>query len=307
VLLRLLRTAWSEYERDYARYFAIALVYYALVSLVPLILLILATLGLILQYSDAAATAERQLLETVRANFGAELRSSIERLLQRLRQDSLVSTVLSLVTLSIAASALFKHLRLTFRALWKQAPPLMSGSLFGVIRVTIVEAAIALAMVLGGGALLIVAFGLLAVIQWTSGHVSRIPLLGGHVAWLLALVPSLLIAPGIFGLLFKFLPPKPLGWRDVALASVLCGGAWLLGAELLALYGKFVSDGPSAYGTLGAVLIVMLWMNIVSQTLFFGAELCKVVFRSRQAARTGTTAVTDVRTPQWPWRASRSR
>ena len=53
------------------------------------------------------------------------------------------------------------------------------------------------------------------------------------------------------------------------------------GVELLSLYGRYVSDHPSAYGTLGGVLIVMLWMNVVSQMLFFGAEICKAVFWSR--------------------------
>jgi membrane protein len=305
-LWRLLRAAWSEYERDYARYFAIALVYYALLSLVPLLLLILATLGLILQFSDAAAAAERQLLETVQVNFGAELRASIERLLQTLRDDSMISTVVSFITLSVAASALFKHLRLTFRALWGQAPPLMSGTVLRIIRATFTEALIAFLMVFATGLLLLVSFALLALVQWAAGLVSRLPILGVHGAWLLALLPSLLIAPGIFAILFRFLPPKPLRWRDVALASALCGGAWLIGAELLALYGKFVSHEPSAYGTLGAILIVMLWMKVVSQMLFLGAELCKVVFRSRMRGETGTTASLSLRTRR-PGFASRSR
>ena len=43
----------------------------------------------------------------------------------------------------------------------------------------------------------------------------------------------------------------------------------------------FFGDSRSAYGALGAMLAVMLWMNIVSQVLFFGAELCKVVAAKR--------------------------
>jgi len=33
--LALLRAAWQEFERDHARYLATAMVYYALISLVP--------------------------------------------------------------------------------------------------------------------------------------------------------------------------------------------------------------------------------------------------------------------------------
>ncbi|MFS8607762.1 MAG: hypothetical protein LOD94_07190, partial [Gammaproteobacteria bacterium] len=45
-LVRALRLAWVEYERDRARYFAAAMAYYAFVSLVPLLLLLLSVLGL---------------------------------------------------------------------------------------------------------------------------------------------------------------------------------------------------------------------------------------------------------------------
>ncbi len=45
----------------------------------------------------------------------------------------------------------------------------------------------------------------------------------------------------------------------------------------LALYGVVVGGSRSASGALGGVLVIMLWMNTVSQVLFFGAELCKVV------------------------------
>jgi uncharacterized BrkB/YihY/UPF0761 family membrane protein len=35
--LRLLKATGREYERDYARYLAVAMIYYALISLVPLL------------------------------------------------------------------------------------------------------------------------------------------------------------------------------------------------------------------------------------------------------------------------------
>jgi uncharacterized BrkB/YihY/UPF0761 family membrane protein len=53
-------------------------------------------------------------------------------------------------------------------------------------------------------------------------------------------------------------------------------------SELLALYGVFFGS-RSASGAVGGVLAIMLWMNIVSQVLFFGAELCKVVARQNGA------------------------
>jgi uncharacterized BrkB/YihY/UPF0761 family membrane protein len=51
----------------------------------------------------------------------------------------------------------------------------------------------------------------------------------------------------------------------------------VIASELLAFFGGVLGSSRSAYGALGGTLAVMLWMSIVSQVVFFGAELCKVV------------------------------
>jgi membrane protein len=273
--MSLLRAAWREYERDYAKYFAGAMVYYALVSFVPLLLLVLGMLGLLLRFSDVAATVEQQVLLAVQTNFGDELRLAIERLLNGLQDESIVAISVSVVGLLVTASALFRHLRLSFRAIWKYAPPLMSGSVRGVVQATVLEQVKAFLMVLAGGALLIVALTLIAVVQWLSAFFAVLPRFSDVSGWLIALPVPFILATLTFGLLFRFLPPVSLSWRHVRLATVLCAGAWVIAAELLALYAT-VGDS-SAYGAVGGLLVVMLWMKSVSQLLFFGAELCKVV------------------------------
>ena len=51
---------------------------------------------------------------------------------------------------------------------------------------------------------------------------------------------------------------------------------WITAAEILALYGACFGRS-SAFGAIGSALAIMLWMYLVSQLLFYGAELCKVV------------------------------
>jgi len=54
------------------------------------------------------------------------------------------------------------------------------------------------------------------------------------------------------------------------------------------LYRLFFEKNPNAYGAIGALLAVLLWMNLVSQVLFFGGELCKVAAGgSRGTGRSG--------------------
>jgi membrane protein len=196
-------------------------------------------------------------------------------LLHRLSDGSIVAIVVSVIGMLITASALFRHLRLTFRALWKHQPPMVSGSVRGAVRETLLEQAVGFVMVLTAGALLILTLVLTAIVHWLSGFFSELPRFSDTIGWLLALPVPLVLATVTFALLFKFLPPVPLAWGQVWVASLLCAVAWIIGADLLALYASFGDN--SAYGAIGGLLVVMVWMKFVSQVLFYGAEICKVV------------------------------
>lgn len=118
--------------------------------------------------------------------------------------------------------------------------------------------------------------------HWVGGLVSDVPLLGPGVALLIAVGVPFAVVFLIFALLFRLLPPVRLRLRHVWLAALLCSLGWLVGVEILALYGMYLRANVSAYGALGAALVVILWMKLVSQLFFFGAEFCKVVSRKAQ-------------------------
>jgi membrane protein len=276
VFLALLRAAWQEYEQDYARYFAGAMIYYALLSLIPLLLLLLSALGLLLRFSELAAGMQQQVLGGVEAAFGAQLRATVEQLLVTVQQESIVATVISLIGLLLTASVLFRHLRLSFRAIWKHAPPLISGPVWVAVRASFLEQAIAYVLVLMGGGLLLAALMLIALAWWLNSLLESLPQLGQLSGWLITVLSPFTLAAITFAFLFRFMPPVPVRWRDVWLAALLCAGAWWAASALLSLYGTIFGSNLSAYGAIGALLAVMLWMNIISQVLFFGAELCKV-------------------------------
>jgi len=275
-LVHLLRAAWVEYERDRARYLAVAMAYYAMVSLIPLCLLLLATLGLLLRISPVAAEMQQQMLQSIEASFGTELRLMIGQLLHTLKEGSIVASILSLFGLLLTASMLFGHLRLAFRAIWKYQPPLVSGPLRVAVRETILEKVISFVMVLSAGVLLVAALVLVALTQWLNRLLASLSL-PSQTGWLLTALSSLILAGITFAPLLKFLPPVPLRWSDVWLAVLLCSVVWVITAEILTIYGVFFGRSHSAYGFVGGVLAFMLLMKFVSEVLFFGAEFCKVM------------------------------
>ena len=288
-LINLLRNAWIEYENDRAGYFAVAMIYYALVSMIPIFLLLMAALGLLLRFSPIALEAEQKILIRIEANFGAQLPLTIKQLLNTVQRDSIIATVISLAGVLMAASVLFKHLRLAFRAIWKHKPPLVSGMSVAV-RETILERFIASVMVLGGGGLLLIALALLVAAKRLNRLLESLALHGQTTGWFIATASSLIITAITFALLFKFLPPILIRWRDIWLATLLSTITCVGAGEILSLYGFFFEKHPNAYGAIGGLLAVLLWMNVVSQVLFFGGELCRVVAAGHtDAANSGSS------------------
>ena len=281
-LLELLRTAWTEYERDHARYFAGAMVYYALVSLVPLLLLLLSGLGLLLRYSEHAASLRREVLGQVGVTFGPQLRETLEQLVVDLQQQSITAGVVSLLGLMLTASVLFRHLRLTFRAIWRYPPPLISGPLLVAMRASLLEDVVAYLLILLSGLLVLAAIAMIGLARWVQSLLEALPVIGSASGWLLtALGPFTLVAT-VFACLFRFVPPVPIPRRVAWSAALLCAVGWTAASAALSLYGDYFSSHLSTYGAAGALLAVMLWMKLVGQIVYFGAEMCKIATRTSQ-------------------------
>ena len=275
----LLRASWVEYERDRARYLAVAMIYYAGISLVPIIVLMLAALGLAVRWvSPAAIQAERDLLEIVEGYVGPEGLFAVKSLLDTLQQESYIAMLVGLGGIVFTSAVLFKQLRQAFRAIWRYEPVLTSGSIRTVVRTTLFEQAIAFVFVLGGGALLLAGLLLVASTRYLNqrlGHVLEgLPLLSQTTSWVVTATGGLVLAIMTFWPLFKFLPPVRIDWRAAWPAALLSAVVWVLAVEFLTIYGRWFGD--SATGAIAGLFAALVWMNTVSQVLFFGAELCKV-------------------------------
>ena len=279
---KLLHAAWIEYQRDRARYLAVAIIYYAAICLVPLLLLLLAALGLLLRYSVTAAELERRMLALIETRFGAQLTATITGLLHDLQRDSVAVTIIGVAGMLVGASLLFRQLRLTFRAVWHYEPPSVAGPMRRRVFTMLREWIIAFVITLGGGGFLIVAVIVMSAFRWLARLLTAVSILPG-VGLLVAVASSYALAAITYGALLKVLPPRAVRWRDILPAVLLCAGVWVVASEVIPLYHRFVGESRNAYNAIGALLPALVLMNIGAQTLFYGAELCKVVIRRNEA------------------------
>jgi YihY family inner membrane protein len=272
--LSLFRDAWLEYERDRAHYLAMAIIYYASITFVPILLLLLSTLGLLLRFSTTAVEIEQRTLLAIQAQAGAQLAGTINRLLEVVQRDSITATVVSVVGILVSASLLFRQLRMTFRAVWNYEPPLVAGPIYLRVLTLLREWIIAFVITLGGGGLIMVALAILTALKWVDRLLAPVPFIP-HGA-VTAALSSFVIAAIVFGALLKVLPPRPVRWRDLWMPVLLCAGVWVAASELLPLYNRFFGGNRNAYNAIGALLPLLISINVGTQMLFYGAELCKV-------------------------------
>ena len=147
---------------------------------------------------------------------------------------------------------------------------------------------ISLAFTLGAVVALLIAIGAVVALPLVLPHLG---FAAEQQAWLLALLrwPALLILV-MFGLalLYRFGPSrKDAKWRWVTPGSVVASFAWLAISALFSLYLSKFTDYNATYGSLGAVIGLMMWIWLSISVILIGAELNAEI--EHQTARDTTT------------------
>ena len=277
---------YQEWTNDNCFRLAAALSYYAIFSLAPIIVIVIATAGAF--FGREAVTGE--VYAQIQGLIGPEGAASIEGIVQNayLAKAGFVATVVSVITLVLSATATFSTLQDSLNTIWK----IKVRPERGLIKFLLTRA-VSFAMLLTIGFLLIVSLVINAVLVALQDYIARI--LSTFSVYLIQGIQqfvSLGIIVVLFATLFRFLPDVHLRWADVWRGSLLTGLLFTIGKFAIGLYLGH-SNLASTYGAAASVVIVMVWVNYSSWIFFIGAEyiyvqMCregKAILPSRYAVR----------------------
>ncbi len=132
---------------------------------------------------------------------------------------------------------------------------------------------LALLLTLGTVVTVIVALALIVVLPAVLGNLG----LGGVAQTAVSWVRWLLLAAGMIaalGILYRVAPDRDQPeWRWVSWGSVGATALWIIASVLFSWYVSNFGSYNQTYGSLAAVVILMLWFWISAYVILLGAEL----------------------------------
>ena len=274
----ILREVLARFQQDRALSQGAALAYYAVFSIAPLLVLVIAVAGMVL----GRVAAEGEIVRQIREIVGPEGASTIEGMLREVTRPAsgIVATTVSFATILVGASGVFGQLHTTLNDIFRAAP--RRGGVHGVLR----QRLAAFAMILGIGLLLLASLALSAVLSAAHQRlVEHFPIFGPSLATLNFGV-SFVVMTALFALVYKVLPDVDLHWRDVALGAAVTAVLFTVGESLIGLYLERAGV-TSVYGAAGSLVLLLLWVYYSAQILLLGAEFTEVFSRrygSRRAS-----------------------
>ena len=75
------------------------------------------------------------------------------------------------------------------------------------------------------------------------------------------------------------------GWRDLWPGTLAAMGGWMLASWLYALYVNNIAHYSLLYGSIGTVMVLLIWLNLSSMALILGAELNGTLMSLRKEPR----------------------
>jgi len=272
----LLKQTFQEWLDDKAPQLGAALAYYTVFSLAPLILVLLAIVGLIFR-NDPAGAWDR-ITQQMNYFLDPSAVQVVQSIAQKASQPgkSTIATIIGIALALFGASGVFGQLQDALNTIWGvKAKP--SRGIWGFLR----SRFLSFAMVGGICFLLLVSLAIEALLKAFSHYVqSALP--GGIVVALgVYVIFDFAVVVLLFAMIFKFLPDVKIQWRDVWIGAVMTAILFGIGKWLLGLYLGSGAAG-SAYGAASSLITLLLWVYYSSQILLFGAEFTQVY-----AARAG--------------------
>jgi membrane protein len=264
----------QEFKNDLLTDRAAALTYYSVLAIFPGLLFLVSLLGLI------GRRATQPLITNLASAVPGSVRQTILSAVARMQHGHATAGVLAIAGMAAALWSASSYIAAFMRAsnaiydvpegrpIWKTLPIRLSVTL--VMMVLLVASA--LIVVVTGG---------------LARHVGQVLGIGSAAvtAWDIAKWPVLLILVSLMlALLYWASPNAKQGFRWVSPGGIVAVLGWLAASGLFTVYVANFGHYNKVYGSVAAVIVLLIWLWISNIAVLFGAEFNAELERGRAIA-----------------------
>jgi membrane protein len=254
--------------RDFAEHgcthMAGAISYYALVSLVPLGILLIA----IASYVFPSGDVERRVLEVVDDIFPLQVegRQNVTDVVDSIIDARGVIGVMGLIGVIVAAAAMFGALRTALNNAWD----VKATHSWPVQKMIDILAVGAIGILFLAS---VAATGILQVARNVTEDLGYLSDLTGP-GWdaVFALLPPF-ISFTAFAVIYRFVPNRHVRWEYVILGALLATLFFEIAKNGFAYYLRYYTTFDETYGSVGAMFAFVAWIYVSSVITLIGAEV----------------------------------
>lgn len=271
-----LKRTVKEFMDDHLTDWAAALTYYGVLSIFPALIVVVSILGMLGQ------SATQPLLNNLETLAPGSVTDILRQALTNIQNSRGTAGLLFLVGLAIALWTASGYIAAFIRAsntiwdveegrpIWKTLPLRIGLTLLMLVLLVITILAVVLTGPIAQRVGDLIGLGDAAVTAWNWG---KWPFLVVIVAFMFALLYY--IAPNVKHPKFQWVSP----------GSIVAVITWIIASVAFGIYVSQFGSYNKTYGSLGAVVIFLVWLWITNVAILLGGELNAEIERGRQIDR----------------------
>lgn len=238
-----------------------ALALYAILSLAPLMLL------LVWLTTALLPGAQEAVMGQVGQLAGAEAERVARTILSNGKAKPDTGSIAgwwSLGLLFVGATAVFAQLQDALNRIFRTEASRLSGVLAWLRK-----RVFSLGLVFAMGFLLLVSMTITTALQLAFGRFEwMLPLMANIASWLVYAIG--------FALMYHYLPDRSVGWRRALQGGAITALLFVMGRAAIAWYLRSADPG-SSYGSMGTIVLALVWIYYAALIVFIGALVTAVV------------------------------
>lgn len=272
--LSILAAAFRHWLDSQAFIYAAALAFFTVFSIAPILVVVVALVGLVIGERAVQGELFTQLEETLGSEAAGVVQTAVVN--SQIDQSGFVPALVGIVATIIGATTVFAQMQQSLNQIWGVAPRPKRNNLWALLKSRLLSLTIILAI----GFIMMVSLLLSVALRSVMAFAEEWLPVPGWVMVGMEWGLSLLVITLLFGAMFKILPDVLLAWRDVLLGAFITALLFTIGRSFISVYLAYTATA-SAYGAAGSLALLLLWVNYSSMILLFGAAFTRAHLEGR--------------------------